>query len=299
MKTNTWQQLIITTPEQYAEIISDQLTELGALAVSLIDAGDQPLFQLMPEQTPLWRITKIMALFPAECDIEPVIKAIKNLTGTDDLEFSNYLLEDQDWVRQTQENFPPQCFADDLWVIPSWCDAKDFQGHIIKIEPGLAFGTGTHETTALCLEWLAENPPLDLTVIDYGCGSGILALSALALGAKAVYAVDHDPQALISTENNANLNPSIKQKLSIHNNETMPAIKAPLVIANILSSPLIELAPTIKSLCTDNATLILSGILEAEAGNVAKAYAPQFNLQSLKSKGEWTCLVLHSKAFEN
>src|SRR3990167_6340860 len=197
-----WQQLEITTHANYAEEIADLLNEHGALSVSFNDAGNQALFQLTPDDTPLWSQTKITALFLQTVNIELILQHIKQSTSHTMMDYQISTLQDQDWVRQTQQNFPPQCFSEILWVIPSWCNSNHYGNHTIKIDPGLAFGTGTHPTTALCLEWLAQHPPRDMTVIDFGCGSGILSLAALAMGAKEVYAIDHDPQALQATKNN-------------------------------------------------------------------------------------------------
>lgn len=291
---SAWQQLEITSPEHYAEQIAELLNELAALSVSLVDAGDQPLFQLEPNQTPLWQHTKILALFNPETDLNPIIKIIEQHIPAE-LEFTYTVLGEQDWVRKTQENFPPQCYNNSLWVIPSWCESSQFTGTIITIEPGLAFGTGTHPTTNLCLTWLAKNPPRELAVIDFGCGSGILAIAALALGAKKAYAIDHDPQALLATKNNAKLNAFIADKLTITDNNTLPNCQTSLIIANILSAPLITLAPIITNLCAPNAKLILSGLLTGETEQVSAAYLENFTVNKVETLEEWALIELTRK----
>lgn len=292
---SAWQQLEITTTADYADEISHLLNEHGALSVSLKDGGDQELFQLLPDETPLWTETKVIALFSEQTNVQFIVEQIKNEVRHAPTEYHISILEDQDWVRQTQQNFPPQCFAETLWVIPSWCDTRNYGGYTIRIDPGLAFGTGTHPTTALCLEWLARHPPTGLTVIDYGSGSGILALAALAMGAKEVYAVDHDKQAIQATENNARLNDFANKKLHILTNDEMPILRSSLIIANILSQPLITLASYFNQLATSDATLVLSGILTKEINVIAEAYSENFKIDSARTKEEWIQLTLTRK----
>lgn len=289
---SAWQQLEIITQASDAEKIAGLLNEYGALSISFKDAGDQALFQLMPDETPLWSKTKVIALFSQQTDIECIIRQMKHEVQNAIINYQISLLHDQDWVRQTQQNFPPQCFGETLWVIPSWCNSNHYGNRVIKIDPGLAFGTGTHPTTALCLKWLAKHPLQNISMIDFGCGSGILSLAALAMGAKEVYAIDHDPQALQATRNNAELNPFTKNKLHTLTLEAMPKIRVPLIIANILSQPLIELTNHFNAFADASATLVLSGILVGETNSIAEAYSPHFKIMSAKNKEEWTRLTL-------
>ncbi len=197
--------LIINT-DDHIEWISDFLSAYQALAVSLQDAGEQPLFQEALNEAPLWKNTQVQGLFAEHHQAQAVIQALQTALQKV-LTYQIDSVPDQDWVQVTQNQFPPRCFANRLWVLPAWQeDFNNYPGIILRIEPGLGFGTGAHPTTGLCLNWLAQQNLQNKTVIDYGCGSGILSLAAMALGARSVWAVDHDPQALIATTDNAKLN---------------------------------------------------------------------------------------------
>jgi ribosomal protein L11 methyltransferase len=285
---------INATPDE-AEVFADGLQELDALSVSLVDAKDNAVFQLQPNETPLWEQVKVKALFDESISPRALINDLKVLLGRKDP--INYRIEkvaDEDWVRLTQQHFKPQCYADTLWISPSWHD-EPLEGLVVRIDPGLAFGTGTHPTTSLCLDWLAHNPPVDKTVIDYGCGSGILSLAAVTLGASHVYATDHDEQALIATNNNAQLNDHINAKnLSVCYPQDMPDIKADVIVANILANPLIELVPTLAKLIKPAGQLILSGILEHEIQSVSQAYKDNFTLVSADTNDQWARIVFEA-----
>ncbi|HYF98437.1 MAG TPA: 50S ribosomal protein L11 methyltransferase [Coxiellaceae bacterium] len=280
--------LIINSSAEDAELLTDFLNALGAQAVSLINASTEELFQLQPEHSPLWQETQIKTIYPDETDFERIIQTIENWFGKK----LNYHVEDiieQDWVRLTQASFKPLHFANRLSIYPSWYKFEDQTPTQIHIDPGLAFGTGTHPTTQLCLEWLALNPPLRKSVIDYGCGSGILALSALALGANPVWAVDHDPQALEATQQNAALN---HFQLTTCLPEEHPELKVDLILANILANPLISLAEKLHSLLKSSGILVLSGLLETEIPQLTSCYSNYFKtIQSDRREG-WARLVL-------
>lgn len=283
---------IVIEPE-HADALSESLMELGALSVSLQGAEDEPIFQVEPGESPLWQQTKLDALFETNTNIETIIKALQSEnTNLLELDFNAEKIEDQDWVRITQQHFQPRLYGDDLWVCPAWEETDILSGNIVKIDPGLAFGTGTHPTTSLCLSWLAENPPKDKQVIDYGCGSGILSLAALALGAAEVLAIDHDQQALIATENNAKLNDFYSpEKLSILNSDAEIHFQADLIVANILANPLIELAPRIISLLKPKSTLVLSGILDNEVERVAEVYEKRLTRVDTSIEDSWARVV--------
>ena len=175
---------------EHADFLVDFLEAYGALSVSLQDAGDQPLFQVTPDETPLWKNTQIQALFDEDVSLDALLPLIEGIES----------VEEENWVEKTQRNFQPQQYGDHLWIWPAWMEPPtDPKARVIRLNPGLGFGTGSHPTTALCLKWLASQEVSNKIVVDYGCGSGILALAARALGAKEVWAVDHDPQALMAT----------------------------------------------------------------------------------------------------
>ncbi len=290
-----WQKLIIQTVPAQAETLANALLEVGALAVSLEENSPEAVFQLEPEQHPLWQQLNVVALLDTTTDAKLLLAQCQALLNCNELpKYKIETLADQDWVRKTQQDFKAQCFADKLWICPTHCDANNLIGDVVRIDPGLAFGTGTHATTAMCLKWLAEHPPKDLTVIDYGCGSGILALSALSLGAKKVTAVDHDKQALIATENNFKLNHFTGElTVGLPNTITEPAN---VVLANILANPLIELAPRLTTLVESGGYLILSGLLNTEKDRVFNAYQEQFTLLDCIQEQEWSCLILLAKS---
>jgi ribosomal protein L11 methyltransferase len=284
-------QIIFIIKENEVELLAHLLQENGALAVALQDAADQALFQLQPEETPLWEKTKVSALFPADTNLDVLLLSVKQQFPHIELQIEN--IENQDWVATTQNYFQPQHYAERLWILPSWYDEKSFSGAIVKLDPGLAFGTGTHPTTAMCLEWLAQHPPKNLTVIDYGCGSGILALACLALGAKKVIAVDHDPQALTATKNNSVLNNFVNDtNLQICLPQHLPAITADLVVANILANPIMQLASHLMQLTSSHGKLVLSGFFSIDVERITAAFAPTMQIESVASKEQWARVVL-------
>lgn len=293
-ETPSWFQLKAQCPPDLAEQVADILQSLNALSVTLTDAKDQPLFQLEPEQQPLWQHTEVTALFNNEPEALQCQQLIETMLP-DALKLQVSTLEDQDWVRETQRHFQPQAFgqgSSPIWIVPSWSETTADMQPNIQIDPGLAFGTGTHPTTAMCLSWLADNPPTNLSVIDYGCGSGILAIAALALGANHVTAIDHDPQAIEASNNNLQLNPNLDSKrLLLALPESIPSETADCVIANILAQPLIELSGSIAALVKTGGRLVLSGILNEELEYVISHY-PAFKLENRMQQDEWACASL-------
>ena len=290
---NKWLQIHIGLESDNSETISEFLTdELGALAITLIDAEDHALFQLEPGDMPLWDKVIMTVLFPAGHDPDHIMQELlsKQLVN-EPIKWRSEILEEKDWVHDTQKSFPAKRFADSLWVIPRW-DDKDYPNPKIYIDPGLAFGTGTHPTTSLCLEWLAQNPPTKKTVIDFGCGSGILSLAACALGATAVYAIDHDEQAILATKQNSELNKTTTQHLITGKDTILPKeFKAELVIANILAKPLLTLHPILLQHTAANGTLILSGLLEKDFEEILACYTVGYTLLDKKLDGEWLRLI--------
>ena len=263
----------------------------GALSVTLVDAADQPLFEPEPGTTPLWSSTRITALFEADVDLAPLRAALAEQFGgaaTGQLEVST--LEDQDWERAWLARFQPMRFGDNLWICPAGQRPPAAPGQVlIDLDPGLAFGTGTHPTTALCLAWLDRHPPRGLDVLDYGCGSGVLAIAALRLGAARVQGVDIDPQALLASADNAARN-CVDGRLSTALPDALPAQTFDLLLANILANPLIELAPRLAALVRPGGSLVLSGILAEQAGSVQQAYAPWFDFGAPAEQEGWVRL---------
>lgn len=294
MLTNHFQ-ISVTTPPDNIEILSDIFFDLGADAVTMTDAQDEPLFQLAPEEEPHWQHTTLHALFNSEYSADTIIQTIfEQHPELKILRFYSEKVENKNWVEVTQKQFHAQQFAN-LWICPQW-EKSEWEKNprykkdpVVFIEPGLAFGTGTHPTTQLCLTWLATHSLKKQTVIDYGCGSGILALAAMAMDAKTVFATDHDAQALTSTENNASYN-QFSSTLHILDTDAIQSTRANIVVANILANPLIELAPRLIGLLLPGGTLVLSGILAHDADRVASAYENHFTHRKTEVSGEWVLI---------
>lgn len=269
-----WLQLVMNLPKAHADQFEDWLLALGACSVTYRDAADQPLFEPGPGEIALWEDLQLVGLFTDDYQEETLRAGLATLAGTEtlpDLHFER--LEDQVWERSWMAHFQPMQFGERLWIYPSWAEAPA-SGAILRLDPGLAFGTGTHPTTALCLQWLDSQPLAGKTLIDYGCGSGILAIAALILGAGSVLAVDNDPQALQATRANAEQN-ACAGHLRVHAvaTEGSPlAEQADIVMANILAGPLCQLADVIAPLVKPGGQLVLSGILADQAEQVMAAY---------------------------
>ena len=290
----SWLQLVFDTTKEQATALEDALLELGALSVTLQDnipedGVDEPIYEPGRGETPLWQKTKLLALFEADHDADLIAAALTNQLG-ELPSWSAEQLEDQAWERAWMDNFKPMRFGERLWMCPSWCEPPDPNGVILALDPGLAFGTGTHPTTALCLEWLDAQPLQGCTVLDYGCGSGILAIAALLLGAERAIAVDNDPQALIATRDNAERNGIDPQRLLTCLPDAVPTLSADITIANILAGPLQELAPLLTQLTRSGGRLALSGILAEQANAVAAAYRPAFTLLGPTLRDDWVRL---------
>lgn len=283
-----WLQLRLNSTAQLAEQISDYLTDIGAVSVTFMDSQDTPIFEPLPGETRLWGNTDIMALFDAETDMQHIVEMLRqeNIL-TENAAYKVEQIEDKDWEREWMDNFHPMQFGKRLWICPSWRDVPDENAVNVMLDPGLAFGTGTHPTTALCLEWLDSLDLQGKTVIDFGCGSGILAIAALKLGAKSAVGIDIDPQAIIASRNNAEQN-GVSDRLQLFLAEQKPEnLQSDVVVANILAGPLKELAPIISQLVKPNGVLGLSGILETQAEAVSAAYRSDFDLDPVAVREEW------------
>jgi ribosomal protein L11 methyltransferase len=285
-----WQRLIIDTERALAQQLDDWLAEQGAVSVSLQDSGDEPLFDLVDEEKPLWSRTTVVALFEADADLEAVMGAVgEHLAPTPVPAWHSELLADQEWERVWLERFRPIHVAGRLWISPHGMEPPDGDAITVYIDPGLAFGTGTHATTLLCLRWLAGLNLSGRTVLDYGCGSGILAIAALKLGAREAWGVDNDPTAVQVALDNARSN-GVADRFSAFLPDVLPTDRvADVTVANILAQPLMELAPELTRQTARDGCIALSGILEDQVETVRKSYDTAFTL-NVETRDGWACL---------
>jgi ribosomal protein L11 methyltransferase len=300
----SWTEIVIEVARAQAESLSDALMEAGALSVSVEDAdegteAEQPLFGepgMEPEEA-AWEHSRVVALANGDADHAAILAAALAACGLkrDSVDFLLRPVEEQDWVRLTQSQFEPIHIGKNIWVVPSWHDAPDPDALVLQLDPGLAFGTGSHPTTRLCMEWLEAHPPRGKTVLDYGCGSGILAMVASKLGAAQVIGVDIDPQAIESARANAEKNQckiaySLPEEFSSAATLDLPQ-RFDVVVANILSSPLRLMAPMLAGRVKPGGSLLLSGILVRQVEEVARAYAPFIELNLWAEREGWVTLA--------
>ena len=285
-----WLQLIIPTNDSQADQLSDALMEQGAVSVTLQDMQDQPMLEPAIGTTPMWSQTRAVGLFDANQDLKQIIKNVEQQLRINISDWKGEPLEDKDWVRAWMDNFKPMQFGEKLWVVPSNFKPPQPEAANILLDPGLAFGTGTHPTTSMCLEWLDANPPTGKDIIDFGCGSGILAIGAILLGAKYADAIDLDPQALLATIDNAEKN-NVSHNIKTYLPNQFKNKTTPLLLANILASPLIELSSYFADLTETKGQIVLSGILAEQAEEVLAAYKTYFDIQLWKQQDDWVCLA--------
>lgn len=289
-----WLSLKIEADETVADLLSDALLDLGAISVGIEDAHaetpqEQALFGEPGDPPPgIWQQNVVSALFPEETSATDVLQSLQQATGLQGFSYSTDMIAEQDWVRATQSQFEPIQISDRLWIVPSWHVAPDSQALNIVLDPGLAFGTGSHPTTHLCLAWLQEQLREPLTVLDYGCGSGILAIAAKKLGAGEVIGTDIDPQAIASSEYNAQQN---GVEVVFYLPDQLQPVKADIVVANILSSALTVLAPALAAACKTHGRIALSGILQVQAEQVAEVYAEWFDMDAPVLMEGWVLLT--------
>ncbi len=287
----SWSQITFTVQADKTDLLSECLTNTSALSITLQDAADQPIYEPELNTTPLWQHTKVVALFEAVADIQQIctqVQACLGILPTYEVE----TLADQAWERAWMNDFQPMRFGEQLWICPSWCELPEPEAVNILFDPGLAFGTGTHPTTALCLEWLAQNVEQfkGKTLIDYGCGSGILAIAAIKLGATHVWAVDNDPQAILATQDNAQKNQVFEQIQACLPNE-LPTVVVDGLLANILANPLVALADKFCDLLKPQGFLVLSGILSEQAELISTAYLTYFEQLNIEQQEQWLRIV--------
>jgi len=282
-----WLELKLALGDLDAERVEAALEEVGALSVTLEDGGDQPIYEPDADKPSLWSDTRLTALFPADTHMEPLLMRLTSELGLKTLPPHRIEpLEDRDWAREWLKDFKPMCFGKRLWICPTAYTPPEPRAINLMLDPGLAFGTGTHATTALCLEWL-DGAELDgALAVDYGCGSGILAIAAARLGAKTVWAVDNDPQALLASRDNAARN-GVTDALHICLPPAFPALKADVLLANILAGPLLSLEPLLAAHLRSGGRLVLSGILKTQEPDIRRAYEADFMGLETASKDDW------------
>lgn len=295
----SWTEIVIEVARDQAEALSDALMEAGALSVSVEDAdegtdAEQPLFGepgMEPAET-AWEHSRVVALAETDADHAALVDEAANACGiaSGTLKFSLRPVADQDWVRLTQSQFEPIHIGKNIWVVPSWHDAPDPQAVVLELDPGLAFGTGSHPTTRLCMEWLEAHAPQG-SVLDYGCGSGILAMVAQKLGASPVIGVDIDPQAIEAARYNSERNHSPVTYYLPDDFAALGERRFDVVVANILSSPLKLMAPMLSARVAPGGRLVLSGILARQADEVAAAYAPFIKMSVWAEHEGWVALA--------
>ena len=286
----SWIQLKLDTTPDHQEALEDLLLECEALAVTYLDGCDQPLYEPDLGTTPLWNNLRIFALFAADTDMDVIIEQLNTTIPGSFSAHRVEIVEDKDWEREWMTHFHPMQFGERLWVCPSWKEAPNPEAVNLMLDPGLAFGTGTHPTTALCLKWLDGQDLDGKQVIDYGCGSGILAIAALLLGARHAVGVDTDPQALEASRDNANRNKIEDGLLHVYYPKDTPDVLADVMVANILAGPLVSLSETIANLTAPEGKLALSGILAEQADDVLEAYSQWFEMDPVTELDGWVRL---------
>ena len=282
-----WLQISFQIEKSQADLISEVLTGLGSLSITYSDTLDDAIYEPPVGQTPLWDNVTVNALFSTDVNQEDIKASIFEICNVSAL--TSFILKDRVWEDECKKDFHSMKFGENLWVCPSWESQAEIPSNaiIINMDPGLAFGTGSHQTTSLCLEYLDNNPPKNIDVIDFGCGTGILAIAAAKLGALRVLAIDNDPQAVISSKDNVINNQCESIIKTIHSEDEIDFVGCDLLIANILTNPLIKLAPTFAALVNPDGELLLSGILKKQVDRVVDCYSEYFTNLEVSNIDEW------------
>ena len=291
-----WLQIHITVDQAQVDYTETLLSSLGAVSVTLDDAENQELLAPLPGETPLWNKVIVTGIYAQEDDEEIDVTALETFIKTQmpEAPLRSEFMEDQEWERTWMDAYEPIQIAEKYWIVPQWMEAPEPDAVNIKLDPGLAFGTGNHASTFLCLQWLGKTDVKDKIVIDYGCGSGILGVAALLLGAKKVYATDIDPQAVHATQQNAELNgvlDNLYVGLPEEFNETFKNQKADVFVANILASPLMALAPEFSTLIKSEGEFALAGVIKEQVDDVSAVYSEFFDILDVEEREEYWCRI--------
>ena len=292
--------LTFNVSDHIAQLIGDQLIELNALSVSFNDSdlnteNEIAIFGENPDDHErYWKNTKVISLFNPETNIELLIKKLHKKFNIYQHQIEVEKLKNIDWVKETQSQFKPIQINEKIWIIPSWHKIQNQSVINIHLDPGLAFGTGSHPTTKLCLDWLSKIELTNKSILDYGCGSGILAIAAKKLGSAYTIGVDIDPQAIIASNQNAEKN-NVNEINFLQSNNSIDE-KFDVVLANILSSTLKVLAPIISSKCNDNGKIALSGILKTQEKEIREIYANDFIFNESLYQDGWVCITANKKS---
>ena len=286
-----WQQLKIQLHSEDASSFEQILFDSDAISISYLDAEDQPVFQEEPGSTPLWDNTFLLCLFNTKTDLGSLLNKLRcNTKVLNNKSLNIELIEDQDWERSWMKDFEPIQFGEKLWICPSWLSPPEPNAVNIKLDPGLAFGTGNHATTSLCLRWLDQADVRGSEVIDYGCGSGVLSIASALLGAVKVHSVDNDPQAISATIDNGRRNKVPGDVLTTYLPEAVPPVHADILIANILERPLIDLSEKFAELVKKGGYIALSGLLEEQIPSLLSCYDRWFDMGAPQVEQGWALL---------
>ncbi len=291
----SWLKITFAVKKDQLDIVTERLEFADAQAVTIEDAGNHPLFDLLDGESPVWDNNLVTGLFHAEQGLDAVLAGLAGTFAPGKLpDYKVESLRDQDWERCWMDRFQPIQYGCDLWICPTWCDAPDPDATNVMLDPGLAFGSGSHETTRLCMQWLARQKVNGKKIIDYGCGSGILSIAALKLGAVSALGIDIDPQALQASSSNAKIN-KVSKKLQLFLPGQLPEnCSADIVFANILAGALIELKSHLLEMRTKRGVLVLSGILGTQEALIVDAYEPG-NILQVEKDGDWLMMTVKEK----
>ena len=287
----SWIQIELKTVAEHCAELEIYLFACGACSVTFLDDKDQPIYEPDQDAMPLWAQTRLLGLFTADSNVSDIIEKLAAEVPHTYVDYRIEYLKDKAWEKESMKDFSAMQFGKKLWICPSWCEPPDPDAVNVLLDPGCGFGTGTHPSTAMCLEWLGHHMIHNKSVIDYGCGSGILGISAKLLGAGLILGVDIDAQALEASRLNAVRNGIDSEEFKVMYPGEDSLAPADVLLANILSGPLVELAPSLAALVVSDGDIILSGILIDQADGIMKAYSPWFEFAEPATKDEWVCLA--------